>query len=172
MLDKLLIGLMILILPVTIGLSWYFWGQAEVDPETQARMEKLDSLIAQLNQEAAQPASEAGVNEPKIDVTTVFYATESGELTVTGVAPETKLNMYLTAVESGGVADADEESTESAVLGKSLVNQVVKVGVGGVFVVNYEAESVEGKRVELRLEQGQASKTVVYDFDEGSFEQY
>ena len=90
---------------------------------------------------------------------------------MSGVAPKSDLSLQVSVVEKKRIAQ--KESTDSAVLGESVDVRAVQVGTEGMFKYTYGVEKPkELDRLEVRFVQGNASKTVLYHFDKGTFEQY
>ena len=126
-------------------------------------------MLDQLQQSIKQKPQ--AVELAQINIAAVYFATESGELIMSGVAPKSDLSLQVSVVEKKRIAQ--KESTDSAVLGESVDVRAVQVGTEGMFKYTYGVEKPkELDRLEVRFVQGNASKTVLYHFDKGTFEQY
>lgn len=180
MLDKIVLLLLILTLPVGVVVAQRY-GRAGSGVESEETVKKVDALINQINQSNQQPA--AAAPQQAFSISTVHLATESGTLMVTGVAPKTNAQVMMSAVVTpiGGTktqttskktASDSAEPTEVPVLGDSIETHAVSVEAGGVFVINYPVEDIDAtQKIELHLEQGMYSTSVIYNVKEKKFEQ-
>ncbi len=167
MFDKLLLTLMLLLLPVSALLTRYYLQKSANPTVTVESLEKVDTMLSQLQESINK--KESNIKDPELLVTTVFYATESGVLTVSGVAPKGNLSVRVSTIEKD--KDNKKDASESAVLGESVAERAINTSQDGVFGYKYEPQGDKLESIEIRFEQGQASKTVVYNFDKKTFEQ-
>ncbi len=168
MFDKLLLTLMLLLLPVSALLTRYYLQKSANPTVTIESLEKVDTMLSQLQESINK--KESSIKDPELLVTTVFYATESGVLTVSGVAPKGNLSVRVSTIEVGSKTNK-KDASESAVLGEAITERAINTSQDGVFSYEYEVDNNKLDSVEMRFEQGQASKTVVYNFGKKTFEQ-
>lgn len=170
MFDKLLLVIMLLLLPVSALLTRYYLAKSAQPTVSVESLEKVDVMLNQLQQTISQKKEpEEG---PDFIISSVFYATESGVLNVSGVAPKGNLSVRISTLEKEKKTSSATAS-ESAVLGESVAEKAVTTSADGIFGYEYEVEGndKELETIEVRIEQGQVNKTLIYYFGKGTFEQ-
>ncbi|NMC35698.1 hypothetical protein GYA49_01495 [Candidatus Beckwithbacteria bacterium] len=168
-LDKILILLMVLILPVGIYTASKYAGQLDEPKEEQVQIaeEKLNEAVAKI-QEAAVPQQE----EPKIapiEIADVSYASESGELIVSGAAPAANLNVMVSAVVTPSTYNTktkNKDGSGESVLGEQVEVHAVKTDSVGHFTYKRKVDVKDIDLIELRFEQSESSATVQYNLVE------
>lgn len=179
MLDKIILLLLILTLPVGVVIAQRYGrslNSGEVQEET---IKKVDALISQINQ---NPQSAQQATQPEFSVTAVQMASESGTIKVSGIAPKTNAQVMVSAIITPLEAPAKAKTTKSAsesaevssedVLGQSIETKAITVANDGAFVIAYPIEEPEkAKKIELHLEQGRVSTSIIYDVEKKTFEQ-
>ncbi len=182
LLDKFLILLLISMLPTAIFITSQNQelegGNAKKAAEAE---QKIHQAIQQL--QASKP-----VDVPKaapITIDKISYATESGELTITGVAPGRNLNVMVSATvlphkkttpapttkseidtTSSSSSAAKASSLDDAVLGESVEVVAVKADVDGKFTLVKKVDFKKTDLVELRFDQADSTATVQYSIQE------
>ncbi len=168
MFDKLLLIIMLLLLPVSALLTRHYLVKSAQPTVSLESLEKVELMLDQLQQSVSQ--RQQPVTGPEFIISSVFYATQSGVLSVAGVAPKGTLSVRVSTLEKEKKS-AESNASESAVLGEAVVEKAIMTSTEGVFEYEYDVDDEDLDLVELRLEQGQASKTIVYYFERGTFEQ-
>lgn len=168
MFDKILLTALILLLPITILLTNFYAQKSQQQTVSKENFDKVNLMLDQLQKSIVSKPQETLT--PQISVTTVYFASESGELIISGVAPKSDLSLQLSVLEKNPTT---VESTSSAVLGDSIDVRALPVSGDGLFKYIHllDKKNVPDK-LEVKLEQGPASKTILYHFKSNTFEQY
>lgn len=171
--DKLLLGLLVVLLPLGVLVSYLMFSNADVSDgqiqEAQVDTTKLEQLIEDVTQQKAQEVQQAQIasqGKLPIDIAQVSFATESGTLKVKGRAPQPTTSVLVTATYlpiNQTVAELEPEE-EPSVQGISVDTVSVIPSAGGEFVYEYAVDSKQTDGIiELRLEQDDIVRTVRFD---------
>jgi len=164
LIDKLLLGTLVLLLPIGLVVSFIFFkNPAEGQPtqETQVDTTKLEELIKET---VAQ-------NQPKIEkpkpfaITEVSFASQSAVLKLKGTAPQHNTSVMISAT----VLPRNPQSPDPQeyVKGAKVETLSVFPDSNGSFVFEYPIEKNNLEDVlELRLEQNDTITTVKFDLKE------
>ena len=166
LIDKLLLGLLVLLLPIGLAISLMVFPSNNSSAEVagvQLDEENLKALIQETVQQN-QPVQE---KPQPISITQVRYASESGTLKLSGSAPSEIASVLVSATvikpdsTENVIADDDEKS---AVKGSSVETFSVlpETNRSFEFELLIDEEDANGV-VELRLEQDESIKTVKFD---------
>lgn len=178
LIDKLLLGLLVILIPLGIFFAQWFLRTPEEPQvaETEVDVNALEQLIRQ-----AVAQSQPTQKEPKqsFTISAVTYASESGTIRLSGKAPTGDSNILVSAtvipndrktiisdeLNPDGTTDEDEELNLEQ--GLSVQFYSVLPDEQGVFTYEYVvAEELRNSKVELRLDQNQASSTIRFDLVE------
>ena len=160
--DKVLLAMMVLLLPLGVFASYKMFPQGDVLAEQDKKLAQIDNLINQLNQKTAGVNGTANV---PITLTRVTYASASGTLRVEGTAPGKKSSVLVSAMvlppapapaELGG-------GTDSRVYGTKVDTVSVPTEGNGTFAFEYDVTELTQGIVEVRFEQDSLVKTVRFD---------
>lgn len=163
--DKLLLGLLVLLLPMGLLVSFVFFrSPAEssgVVKSAQIDEAKLRELISQTVQQNQTP-----VTTPKpIMISEVKFASDSGVLQLKGTAPKGGSSVLVSATVIQRTSD--EEDDDDRVRGSVVETVSVWPEETGVFEYQYEvARSNYQDLIELRLEQNDSVYTIKFDLRE------
>lgn len=172
MLDKILLGLLILLLP--LGL---LGGKAIMESQSKQKSPDQEEVsVEDLKKILSQVQSSKSTDSPnsvqqKISVSGVSFATESGILRVGGVAPTQQLSVLVSATILPSASSEASNAAElgrgdgGGVLGRSVEVRSISVGPGGNFVYEYRPTITSGI-IELRFDQDYAQATLQYDLDQ------
>lgn len=183
LIDKFLVFLMIIILPVGIFISSKVSNVSEEEQLAlveEAKLKKIDTALAEIKTAATPKKGEPKI--PPIEITKVTYATESGKLKIEGKAPTANLNVMvqavvtpkatpkpkpkkITKVENAGSSSAQpkEEDVEVDVLGVNVDVVAVKTKEDGSFLISKDIDE-DVALMEIRFDQGESTATIQYDF--------
>lgn len=161
--DKILLAMMVLMLPLGMFASYKMFPKGDVLAEQDKKLEEIDKLINELNSKTASLN-----NAPKktpITLTRVTYASESGTLRAEGTAPVKSATVLVSATvvppapkpaELGG-------SDDVRVFGTKVDTVSVPTATNGTFAFEYEIGSQTDGFVEIRFEQKDVVETVRFD---------
>jgi hypothetical protein len=168
--DKLLLVLLLLLLPVGIFVA------STLSKQTEGKSADGSSLTDAATVEDLKKMLESMQNQPKsapkdalnpIEVTSVAYASDSGRLQVAGLAPQAQVAITVSATVLPPESLLPQEinasaSADSNVLGHAVDVKSIKPASGGSFVYEYALPRNEGL-VQVTLQQGQVTKVVQFD---------
>ncbi len=167
--DKLLLALLLVLLPVGIFVAATLTKQADSKTggegtQDVATVEDLKKMLESMQQ---QPKAVSKPETSPIEVTSVMYASHSGRLQVAGLAPQPQVAITVSATVLPPESLLTQEINASAsadnnVLGHAVEVKSVKPAAGGSFVYEYSLPRKEGL-VQVTLQQGQATKVVQFD---------
>jgi hypothetical protein len=175
-LDKFLIFLLILILPITIFLSNKAYKEEIQGGENglgQDKLEQVDQAIQQLETQLDNKInSQQAKKTNPIKITDVSFASSSAELRVFGIAPTKNLNVMVSAIvtpKGGFTTEYQKEKigTKSSSLVEPVLGQAVEVIAvrtdgDGHFEFAQKVDIKKVDLIELRFDQGDSSVTVQY----------
>ena len=167
MVDKLLLGLLVLILPIGLLVVNLSGNGDELEDEasdgsTIVTVDNLEQILTEAQQGAAAKVESAEAE--KFNITAVVYASDSGQLEVSGLAPGNKMSVQVSAtvLPVSGQADGDE-----GVLGQEVETWAVALSPGQTsFRFVYPVEEAEGV-LELVFVQGSAVEAMQVDLKTG-----
>ena len=181
--DKVLVVVLVITLPIGIFVSAHMQESADVAKAEQIEQEKIGKLNQTLEELKAASAKETVVKAPEIEpitIRSVVYASDSGKLRVEGTAPGTNLNVMVQAVvtekakptpkpkkvvkQASGSANVAVKEDDSSVLGEAVDVVAVKTDDTGNFTLVREVDTDEVTLVELRFDQAESTATIQYDF--------
>lgn len=161
LLDKLLLVLLLLMLPLGVVASKKLLG-GSLTADKPSEFEQLGQTLEKIADKQKTPGSAI----PEIGITGVVASSESGMLTVAGVAPSESTTVTVTAtILPTATAETGTQKKSDEVLGQTVEIKAIKPKAGGSFSFNYPVRGVTGV-VELRFEQGMSVTTVQYDMKE------
>jgi negative regulator of sigma E activity len=159
LLDKILVILLIITLPLSI----YLTSKSDNNPIAQPNPE---AVVAQA---PAQPNPQVEKPDPII-INDVSYATQTGQLKIVGVAPIANLNIMVSAVVT---KSSEKNATNSAqpspsaqaesILGKAIEVIAVKTNEKGKFTFAKIISDKSIEEIEIRFEQAESTTTIQYD---------
>jgi hypothetical protein len=167
LIDKLLLGSLVILLPIGLILSQRFFEE-EAAPQQQAESLDTAKLEELIKQTVAQ-------SQPKIDkpasfqIASVTYASESGSLRVVGTAPETTSSVMVSAIVLPKATPAPSGQTQlvEKVQGTKVELESITPKPSKEFVYEYEISPGQlNGIIELRLEQNQSSTTLRFDLEQ------
>lgn len=175
-LDKIIILALIAILPASIFLASKFQNENEtlmVKKIQDEQLAKVNKVIE--NIEETKNSQEIGSKIIPIKISNVEYATDSGKLTIEGLAPGKNLNIMVSAVLTSKddkkninnkIASKAAILDEDLVLGQNVEVIAIKTDENGnfKFVKNINIKTTDA--IELRFDQAESSATIQYDFSE------
>jgi len=176
--DKILILLLILMLPISVVLTSTYRSEADEKSQLQAEEVKLQKIDQALDQIKTTVASDQQSKTLPIEIASVTFASASGELKVKGKAPLGNLNVMVSAVvlpaeklkplpEEKTASGSAETEDEEAVLGDAVEVVAVKPNEEGEFAFVKKVDPDEVSLIELRLEQADSEVTIQYNLLEG-----
>lgn len=163
MIDKLLLGLLVGLLPVGLLVSYLVLGKDVIEQppdETMINADKLEEVIRQTVAES-QPAPKA---EPEFVIGSVSYASTSAELVLEATAPTKDAAVLMTAV----VLPANPSN--APIQGLSTSTEAVLPSASGAISYRYKLPRAAEGLVEFRLEQAGVVKVVRYNLDTKSLQ--
>ena len=160
MLDKILVLVLILLLPLAI---FYTQKIAKQQPKptgeyrlSEEGIQRLDQMLQQLQQKQANKPAD----QPAFQITTAFYSTQSGELQLAGLAPRSDIALLYALVNQS----ATPAASSSAVLGSEVSFRTIGVNPDKVFSLTLPIPTPVPYKLEIILQQGSHQSTLVYDF--------
>lgn len=165
--DKLLLGLLIVLLPLGLWAA-HRATQPNIEEEIQSNSTRPATVeeLTQIIQELQQPVPTSEPNNPEIQITNVSFASESGTLQVAGTASDPQLSVMVSATVLPLGQDDPQELTGDPntqdVLGYNVEIRSLRPLPGGGFQFHYRIPPNTGA-IEIRFDQAQSSKTVIYD---------
>ena len=162
MLDKLLILILILLLPLAIFYTQKLNNTDQSQKQatkyllTEEGIQRLEQLLQQLQQDRrvqAQPT-------PAFQITNAFYSTQSSQLQLAGIAPRNDINLLYAVIPQ----NQSTTGTNSAVLGAEVKFHTLSVNTDQVFALTLPLPSSVPDKLEIILQQGNQQATLVYDF--------
>ncbi len=168
--DKLLLVLLLLLLPVGIFVAATLSKQSDAKSTTgisakdAATVEDLKKMLESMQ---SQPKSAPKDVASPIEVTSVAYASDSGRLQVAGLAPQSQVAITISATVLPPESLLPQEINASAsadanVLGHAVEMKSVKPAAGGSFVYEFFLPRKDGL-VQVTLQQGPTTKVVQFD---------
>jgi hypothetical protein len=162
MIDKLLLVILILLLPVGIVASRQVFLPNQGSGGNADQVKKVEELINRLS-DKVQQGTEVNPKTEKINITAVTYASATATLRVAGMAPQGKRSITVSAtILPPEVIPELNLAVDEAVLGQAVTVKAVKPRSDGSFVFEYPVEDTQGV-VEISLNQGLAGAVVQYD---------
>lgn len=179
--DKLLVLLLVITLPMAIFFTSQHQNQLDEKANEQVnekQIQKIDQAIKQIQSSSASKKTDEEAKAVPINIDKISFATQSGELKVSGIAPGKNLNIMVSAVVTPikkeipktkiASKSAQPKATESAsldetVLGQSVEVVAVKAGDKGEFSFVKKLDLQKPGILELRFEQGESTATIQYD---------
>jgi len=163
MLDKILLVLLILLLPLGILASRQL---LKISPNGATRADvtekQITDIIQKLNEQVELPPQTI-TQMPTLNVTAVTYASGAGVLKVAGVAPSGTVSITVTAaVLPPETIPELNTGINPDVLGQTVTIKAVKPQSDGSFTYEYPVKDTLGI-VEINLIQGNAHNTIQYD---------
>lgn len=171
LIDKILLALLIILLPVGILASRKITGGNEASgtgDERVQQLKKIESLLNELSEESLSPQmSNITQDLPmEIVISSVDYSSDSGLLRLSGTAPTDEMAVMISTVV---FEEVDEEANSAVsnigVLGETVTTEAVMPRDGGAFSYQHIIVDTVGV-VELRVEQDRSVETVRYDLTE------
>lgn len=165
--DKVLLGLLIVILPLGIWGSHRLISQDNNATDSTVQVldpTKLEELVDQLSNKQTGPV--ASTVPAEFSLASVAFATESGVLVLNGIAPngETSVLVSVTVLKPLNPIAELGENEEDSVKGTNVYTRSVVPKTDGGFKFEYEVASQDYESVvELRMEQNLSVKTVRFD---------
>lgn len=171
--DKLLLGILVVFIPVGLFLSqWLLTPQqnttsSEQTTSTSVDVSKLEQLIRQTVSQSV-PKQEA---PPTFSISSVSYASESGILKIEGTAPQPQGSILVSATLMKNPSDINSLDIDTAIetdLKTGIPVQVYSVqpGENAFFVYEYEVSTENlNSVIELRLDQNLSTKTIRFDLE-------
>lgn len=187
--DKILIVVLILLVPSSVVVASFLERKDEEQSILEVKQlneQKFNKVIEELKTAKDQPLPEP--SQPKIEITNVSYATQSGTLTVKGKAPGKNLTVMVSTIVTkhspqraqtlpSPSASASAQPTHSAalsdsdldelVLGEAVDVKAVKTDGSGAFTYVREINEIEEALIDLRFDQGDSTAMVQYSVVEG-----
>ena len=157
LIDKILIAILVILLPVGILLSRYILTN-DISPNEELVID-AKKLKAMIN-EFERIDKETNALSKDFVMSSVSYATESGSLIVKGTAPSSSMNVMMSAT----VLPSKDLEEEDGVLGSIVENYSILVKRDGSFLINLPIENSQNI-VEIRLEQEEVVRTIRYDLN-------
>ncbi|MGI5827895.1 MAG: hypothetical protein ACOX6V_02615 [Patescibacteria group bacterium] len=169
--DKILILLLVLMLPLSIFLTSHYKDKLEGEDLEEVKMQKIDKAIDQIK---TTVASEKKPPVTPITIESVTYASTSGELKVKGKAPNNNISVMVSATVTPPATSAKTASdsaetvgsSEEAVLGETVEVLAVKPDTEGEFTFVKKLDPEDVGVIELRLEQLESEVTIQYNLQE------
>ena len=165
--DKLLIILLIILLPISVFIASNYQKKNELALEKeieQEQMKKVTAAVNQINSQQIQP-------QYPVEIEQVYFATESSKLVITGKAPKANSTLMVSSVISIKNSQ-DKNSSSSAkkepsdVLGQAVDVVAIKSEDDGSFTFVKKIDSKPIGIIDLRFDMDQSSATVQYDLEE------
>lgn len=162
--DKFLLVLMVIILPIGLIVGYYFRSSEPKNDDLEMVVDtaKLAELVEEVNTRKAQ---ENQPKDPEFFLGEIEYASESGELSLAGAAPDKKKAVIVSVtIFSKENQISDEEGKERKVKGNKVETWSVLPQEDGRFDFYYEvSEQNQEDVIEIRFEQDKQVKTLRYD---------
>jgi len=167
LIDKLLIILMIVLLPVSV----FFASNHQKKYEKLREEELAREQMERVTQAVAAIQNQAEANAQKnLEITQVYYATESGKLVIKGTAPKPDQNIMVSAVLSPPGKSKNDTSDKSDsgnngnnVLGQEVDVVAIKTDENGDFAYVRKIDAKEASLIDIRFDQDRSSATVQFD---------
>ncbi len=156
MIDKFLIFLLVITLPLGLFAAYRIQKQAAGKQMDEQRATQIDEALNQIEQALERPAQPS---QPKISISSVNYASDSGKLEVTGIAPQPEAQIIVSAV----VTSSSKSEGNDKVLGERVDVVAVAPQPDGTFVFKYPIEDESSQAIELKFEQNGAISSIKYD---------
>jgi hypothetical protein len=170
-LDKFLILLLIITLPVSIFLTSQYGKKIGQEKEKKLQEEQMVKLNQALTEIRNNETTNQQAIQTDIKIDEINFATKSGELTISGSAPVKNLNIVISAITTPAKikAKSDKRSSKSGELSEEVLGQkvdvvAVKTDNDGKFEFVKKIDSEKIGLIDIRLDQGEASLTVQYSF--------
>jgi hypothetical protein len=164
MLDKILLLLLVVLLPVGVVASkQLFQPQLTNQATADANVKKVEDLINSLNQKSGQNVT-AGTNpNNQIPITAVIYASDSAVLQVAGMAPQGKYLIWanVSLIPQESIPEINQTVAKDN-FGLPTVTKAIEPRSDGSFVFDYPVRDNQGM-VEISLSQGSSFVTIQYD---------
>jgi hypothetical protein len=167
MIDKLLLILLIILLPVGIVASkQLFQPNLSEDKQIEAQTKKVEDLMAKLNNQMDQKQGNQSAISG-INITSVTNASDSGVLKISGVVPSGKMALYYSAtiLPKDIIPELNNNQViDKKVLGETVEMKAIKTNTDGTFVLEYPVKGVNDV-IELVLTQDQSRMIIQYDMN-------
>ncbi|MFC1654027.1 hypothetical protein ACFL1M_04235 [Patescibacteria group bacterium] len=153
--DKLILALLVIMLPIGFLVSYKILAEGDLPgKETSIDAKKLKQMVDRYSQ-----LEEYTMPKQKFVVSSVSYASESGFLSVTGVAPSSQATIMMSATVL-----PHNDSEKELVLGNSIDAFAVSPKNTGAFEFVYPVD-ISSSVVEIRLEQEEVVRTIRFDLE-------
>jgi hypothetical protein len=163
--DKLLLLLLIILLPVGIVASrQLFQPSLSEDKQIEVQTKKVEELMSKLNTQLDKKSSQSKTSSD-FSITAVTNSSESGVIRVAGVAPTGKISVYYTAVNipKDIIPELNKNQVvDKKVLGESVQIKALKTNPDGTFILEYPVKGTN-EIVEFVLTQDQSQMIIQYD---------
>jgi len=168
LIDKLLLGLLVILLPLGLFLSQWLLSPAEettesTTPATEVDITKLEQLI-RTTVAQSQPKKEV---VKTFSVEKVSYASESGILRVEGKAPEAASSILVSTSVLPKKSETPPE-TDSSSIATPVQVYSIQPSPDTSFKYDYEVDKADlDEVIEIRLDQNLSTKTIRFDISLG-----
>ena len=154
--DKILLVLLVLMLPLGLGISYLIYTHNQEDKTDESlliQQQKLDNIANQLS---AQNQSK----KPKsFSIGSIKYASSSGSLEISGKAPGEGASVLISAT----VLPVDEQGVDK-IKGSQVTTVSIVPEIDKSFIYQFPTRQKKGI-VELRLVQNESVTTIHYDLE-------
>lgn len=155
--DKILLGLLVLLLPIGIWVSHALLTQNTSSVEkVQVGGVKLKEMVGRFSKLALS------AKEPtdQLIVSRITYATQSGKINLEGKAPSSEMTVMMSVT----VLPPEAENSDD-ILGFEVEHVTLPTSKTGAFKAAYPIIRNGGGIVEIRLEQNEMVKMIRFDLD-------
>jgi hypothetical protein len=158
MVDKLLLIVLVLLLPIGVLISRYIIN-TRVDLEVGVTEEKVAELERLLTELKELPADESVPEVKRFTVFEVSFASDAAELKVTGTAPESTGTIWAQVADFAEGEEAEEQYFVP------VTSMAIQPEEDSAFTFSIPVEPDAGV-IRMRLNQGQSSHELTYSIAE------
>ena len=163
LIDKILLGLLIMLLPIGLVISSKFLVEDQLENQTAAAALDAEKLQAAIN-DAVRQQQPVVVTPKPFAIAEVSYASESGIFQMKGTAPAAASNIVMSVTVLPPAGSLTIEEQIGSVKGVEVQTLSVIPEDDGAFVFAQEIkEDLQTGVIEIRLEQNDSVKTVRFD---------
>ncbi len=161
MIDKILLGLLVLLLPAGLILSKQYF-----QPQTAANSgmdeQKVEAVISEIEKEISKN-KQTVTSDPKFTITAVTYASTSGVISLSAVAPDkTEMIWIKSAIMPEDPIPEINQTVIKATLGEEAQVKAIKPKNDGSFTYEWPITKAAGLAI-INLTQGRSVTEIHYD---------